>query len=70
MANNILFTPNGKLHKYLTLNRFNPFQPFINGQKISGPKRHHNYVNLIDTLNFKKNQSDIELFERLKINHH
>lgn len=38
---NILFTPNGKLHKYLTkiafLNLLHPFQPFIMGQKIIGP---------------------------------
>ena len=38
---NILFTPNGKLHSYLTkiafLNLFHPFQPFIVGQKLIGP---------------------------------
>ena len=38
---NILFTPNGKLHAYLTkiafLNLFHPFQPFIVGQKLIGP---------------------------------
>ena len=38
----ILITPNGKLHKYLTkisfLNLGHPFQPFIHGQKIIGPK--------------------------------
>jgi hypothetical protein len=38
----ILFTPNGKLHRYLTkisfLNLGHPFQPFIHGQKIIGPK--------------------------------
>jgi N-acetyl sugar amidotransferase len=38
---NILFTPNGKLHRYLTrqafLNLLHPFQPFIVGQKIVGP---------------------------------
>lgn len=38
---NILFTPNGKLHRYLTklafLNLLHPFQPFIIGQKIIGP---------------------------------
>ena len=35
---NILFTPNGKLHRLLTKlafeNLFHPFQPFIIGQKI------------------------------------
>jgi N-acetyl sugar amidotransferase len=38
---NILFTPNGILHKYLTKEAFNnllhPFQPFIVGQRIIGP---------------------------------
>lgn len=38
----ILITPNGNLHKYLTkisfMNLGHPFQPFIHGQKIIGPK--------------------------------
>jgi N-acetyl sugar amidotransferase len=38
---NILFTPNGKLHRLLTrlafINLLHPFQPFIIGQKIIGP---------------------------------
>ncbi len=38
---NILFTPNGKLHRELTSlafkNLLHPFQPFIIGQKIIGP---------------------------------
>ena len=38
---NILFTPNGKLHRILTKiafeNLLHPFQPFIIGQKIIGP---------------------------------
>ena len=38
---NVLFTPNGKLHRYLTrqafLNLLHPFQPFIIGQRIIGP---------------------------------
>ena len=38
---NILFTPNGKVHKLLTAlafkNLLHPFQPFIIGQKIIGP---------------------------------
>lgn len=38
---NILFTPNGKLHRFLTqqafLNLLHPFQPFIVGQRIIGP---------------------------------
>lgn len=39
---NILFTPNGKLHRALTreafINLLHPFQPFIVGQRIIGPK--------------------------------
>ena len=42
LIDNILFTPNGKLHRYLTklafLNLLHPFQPFIIGQRIIGPK--------------------------------
>ena len=38
---NILFTPNGRLHRLLTKNAFlnllHPFQPFIIGQRIIGP---------------------------------
>ena len=38
---NILFTPNGRLHRLLTSlsfkNLLHPFQPFIIGQKIIGP---------------------------------
>jgi N-acetyl sugar amidotransferase len=38
---NLLFTPNGRLHRYLTqqafLNLLHPFQPFIIGQRIIGP---------------------------------
>jgi len=38
---NLLFTPNGKLHRKLTslafINLLHPFQPFIIGQKIIGP---------------------------------
>ena len=38
---NILYTPNGKLHRQMTRNAFHglmhPFQPFIIGQKIIGP---------------------------------
>ncbi len=39
---NILFTPNGRLHRLLTKlafeNLLHPFQPFILGQRIIGPK--------------------------------
>jgi N-acetyl sugar amidotransferase len=38
---NMLFTPNGRLHRYLTqqafVNLLHPFQPFIVGQRIIGP---------------------------------
>ncbi len=38
---NVLFTPNGVLHRYLTkiafLDLLHPFQPFIMGQKMIGP---------------------------------
>ncbi|PHR62700.1 MAG: LPS biosynthesis protein PseA [Robiginitomaculum sp.] len=38
---NILYTPNGKLHRLMTKNAFHnllhPFQPFIIGQRIIGP---------------------------------
>ena len=38
---NILYTPNGRLHKEMTKNAFHnllhPFQPFIVGQRIIGP---------------------------------
>lgn len=40
--NNILFTPNGKVHRLLTRlaveNLFHPFQPFMIGQKSLAPK--------------------------------
>jgi len=39
---NILYSPNGRLHRLLTrlafFNLGHPFQPFIHGQKIIGPK--------------------------------
>ncbi len=39
---NILFTPNGKVHRLLTKlafkNLLHPFQPFITGQRFIGPK--------------------------------
>lgn len=42
---NILYSPNGNLHRILTklafLNLGHPFQPFIHGQKIIGPKIAH-----------------------------
>lgn len=44
---NVLFTPNGQLHRYLTrqafLNLLHPFQPFIVGQRIIGPAMARRY---------------------------
>ena len=44
---NLLYTPNGKLHSYLTKLAFenigHPFQPFVHGQKIIGPKIASNF---------------------------
>jgi len=44
---NILYTPNGKLHRLLTrlafLNLLHPFQPFIIGQRIIGPAMAQRY---------------------------
>ena len=41
-VDSILYTPNGKIHSYLTKLAFknigHPFQPFIHGQKVIGPK--------------------------------
>jgi N-acetyl sugar amidotransferase len=39
---NILYTPNGRVHRYLTrlafINQLHPFQPFVFGQKNVGPR--------------------------------
>jgi len=44
---NILFTPNGRLHRHLTKlafeNLLHPFQPFIVGQRIIGPLIAHKF---------------------------
>ena len=41
-VDSFLYTPNGKLHSYLTKLAFknlgHPFQPFVHGQKVIGPK--------------------------------
>ncbi|MBT5399308.1 N-acetyl sugar amidotransferase [bacterium] len=41
-VDSFLYTPNGKLHRYLTKLAFknlgHPFQPFVHGQKVVGPK--------------------------------
>lgn len=43
----LLYTPNGKLHSLITrlafINLGHPFQPFIHGQKIIGPKLAHKF---------------------------
>ena len=49
---NILYTPNGKLHREMTRNAFHnllhPFQPFITGQRIIGPAMAKRFgVNLV-----------------------
>jgi N-acetyl sugar amidotransferase len=44
---NLLYTPNGELHSHLTKLAFenigHPFQPFVHGQKIIGPKIASNF---------------------------
>ena len=41
-VDSFLYTPNGKLHRYVTKLAFknlgHPFQPFVHGQKVIGPK--------------------------------
>lgn len=49
---NVLYTPNGKLHREMTRNAFHnllhPFQPFIVGQRIIGPAMAKRFgVNLV-----------------------
>ena len=51
-VDSFLYTPNGKLHSLLTKLAFknlgHPFQPFVHGQKIIGPKLAKNFgINLI-----------------------
>ena len=57
---NILFTPNGKLHRKLSqlsfLNLCHPFQPFIIGQKLIGPKLAKLYD--IDLIFYGENQAE------------
>ena len=59
---NILFTPNGKLHRKFAffLNLCHPFQPFIIGQKLIGPKLAGLYdIDLIFTVRIKLNMEII-----------
>lgn len=57
---NILFTPNGGLHRYLTREAFNnllhPFQPFIVGQRIIGPMIADKFG--IDLVMYGENQAE------------
>jgi N-acetyl sugar amidotransferase len=57
---NILFTPNGKLHRFLTrqafLNLMHPFQPFIVGQRLIGPLIAEKFD--IDLVMYGENQAE------------
>jgi N-acetyl sugar amidotransferase len=57
---NLLFTPNGKLHRFLTrqafLNLLHPFQPFIVGQRLIGPLIAQKFG--IDLVMYGENQAE------------
>ena len=57
---NILFTPNGKLHRLLTRlafkNLLHPFQPFIVGQRIIGPAMAARYD--VELVMYGENQAE------------
>ncbi len=57
---NLLLTPNGRLHRYLTrtafLNLLHPFQPFIVGQRIIGPQIAEKYG--IELIMYGENQAE------------
>ncbi len=57
---NILFTPNGKLHRLLTRlafkNLLHPFQPFIVGQRIIGPAMAARYG--VELVMYGENQAE------------
>ena len=57
---NILFTPNGKLHRFLTqqafLNLLHPFQQFIVGQRLIGPLIAEKFG--IDLVMYGENQAE------------
>ncbi|MFM2235277.1 MAG: hypothetical protein RL296_936, partial [Actinomycetota bacterium] len=57
---NVLFTPNGKLHRFLTrqafLNLLHPFQPFIVGQRLIGPLIAQKFG--IDLVMYGENQAE------------
>jgi N-acetyl sugar amidotransferase len=57
---NLLLTPNGRLHRHLTrtafLNLLHPFQPFIVGQRIIGPQIAEKYG--IELIMYGENQAE------------
>lgn len=57
---NILYTPNGKLHRLLTrlafVNLLHPFQPFIIGQRIIGPAMAARYG--VELVMYGENQAE------------
>jgi N-acetyl sugar amidotransferase len=57
---NLLFTPNGKLHRFLTrqafFNLLHPFQPFIVGQRLIGPLIAQKFG--IDLVMYGENQAE------------
>lgn len=69
---NILYSPNGRLHRLLTklafLNLGHPFQPFIHGQKIIGPRIAKNFK--IPLIVYGENQAEYgnSIEDNFKIN--
>lgn len=57
---NVLFTPNGKLHRLLTklafINLLHPFQPFIVGQRHIAPKQ--SVLNKVPLIFYGENQAE------------
>lgn len=69
---NVLYSPDGRLHRLLTrlafLNLGHPFQPFIHGQKIIGPRIAHNFK--IPLIVYGENQAEYgnKIEDNLRIN--
>ena len=69
---NMLYSPNGRLHRLLTklafLNLGHPFQPFIHGQKIIGPRIAKNFK--IPLIVYGENQAEYgnSIEDNFKIN--
>ncbi|QWD00750.1 N-acetyl sugar amidotransferase [Polynucleobacter paneuropaeus] len=69
---NLLYSPNGQLHRLLTklafINLGHPFQPFIHGQKIIGPRIAKNFK--IPLIVYGENQAEYgnSLNENFKFN--